>query len=1620
MKTAKMFLSMFFVILSQVVFSQSIPTYKYQFAPSYNDWDNAGLLTNNDNNNCGPATNAMVIKWFLGVDLSTALNSSPSSAQSQYNCRTQARWNYCSVNLEDGYSNAYYNYTDSQDLITVLEYLGLQTETFTGSSNVTLSNIEDAIDNKKLVICHVDVNYYYPSNHATSHWVLVYGYDSNYIKIHDPGYYSKEAFNCPKDDFLDALTYANGGGEMIMISVINSSDVVGHYSDGFHTNGTSQAFEDCFDLYTPTIGCPNSNSGGGVFVHEYYGPDYTTSNYWVWAQDFEQDDLTQSHYGDDGKSIIILNDYESPVKSYLVKEGIYGYYKTNNGPYNYGVPYTNEITQSYANGPDTQTGDFAQPNDVLTVQKFKRRYSSSGTLIDYNQRKTIVYNARTETTSYFAVGEFEIKGYDGSQWYVIVDSNPANDIPWPKSGETSPTGKWFTKPGNYNFTRHDGNGNRVTDGSGFTVIITEGNSQFADPAPMHDITFITSPTGGTIWQNGSQVTNPSSFKEGYSYEMVAKLSGYDDKTFNFTVGTSDDTVYVDFTNSNYISITSPDGGNYTVNSTLGIQYDYSLTQSNIKIELSRNAGSTWEVIDSSTTANGSYNWTVSGTESSQCKIKLTYLADTDIFDISEMFTIGDASSTSFPLTLEAEDMDGPVEYFSDAVRLLRPNGWFLYDHIDVSQKGLVQFDLVVLADSVVNSTWPQVTIAGCSQGNVNVDSTSYQSKYFTRYYSSALTNSSVEIRLYGSDGSAIVVDKVTASYIPCAELVVSATELNMGADTSGVVSSTFSISNSGNDTLSGSLSIDSPFYLSSSSISVASSGNTQYTVSINLDTLSLGTYSDTIFVNTTYETEQIIVSVAKSENVSSTDFYFSDTFNRTSLGPNWSVTTEGSATASIFGNNYLSLNASSGRVYTLLNTPGSNLTEAVVSFWLDNGGASRANNNTNVYIGYVDENNYRYVSISEDNYESSRQKVEIKKMVDGQASVLTSSSNGFSLANGVYQFSLVGDTLRFKNIENGTSINLMAVDDSLTFAGKVGFSANEETSYIDDFEVSGSDSTEQDVTRSMTVSVDSLNFDADTDTLSFVLKNTGNISNNWVVSEIPATSWMTISSDTSGLLTTGDSLQLSLIVDRQSLADTTYYSSLVVISDADTSTIYVSMVKYTPPAQAIFGNWSRRAELTIDNTKVSGSSDLTDFPVLLTEDCLPSDIFTYAKSDGGDIRFSSDTSGTAELAREITYFSSPSAEIWVKVPTLSYNTDTKIYVWYGNSSASDHHADSTYGAKNVWHSNFKAVWHMQETSSTRYGSTSNDNDLSDNNTVTNANGKITKGADFEENNTEYLSISNSNQTGLNFGTGAFTLGGWFKKETGTHSDGMLIWKRNSGGGDAGYQFFFGGSSTNYDVWIYCGNGSNAEFTTTDTHTFNNTNWNHIFVTRDASGKILFVVNGVEEDPNKTITYNLDNSYDFKLGEQVPSSTYDGMMDEIRLLNTDLSSDWLATEYANQNSPSTFVSAGTSVALSKAVPSEEAVMEGFVPEKFELFQNYPNPFNPETTIKYHLPKEQQVKLTIYNMLGKKVKVLVDEIQPAGAYNVIWKSTNENAVGSGVYFYQIKTAEFKKVKKMLFVK
>jgi hypothetical protein len=111
-----------------------------------------------------------------------------------------------------------------------------------------------------------------------------------------------------------------------------------------------------------------------------------------------------------------------------------------------------------------------------------------------------------------------------------------------------------------------------------------------------------------------------------------------------------------------------------------------------------------------------------------------------------------------------------------------------------------------------------------------------------------------------------------------------------------------------------------------------------------------------------------------------------------------------------------------------------------------------------------------------------------------------------------------------------------------------------------------------------------------------------------------------------------------------------------------------------------------------------------------------------------------------------------------------------------------------------------------------------------------------------------------------------------------------------------------------------------------------------------------------------------------------------------------------------------------VSNSSPTDVDDNTQGGLLPHRFELPQNYPNPFNPTTTIRYALPERSRVTIEVLNILGQKVRTLVDREAPAGYYTTTWEGTDASgrSVATGVYLYRFRAGDHAETRKMLLLK
>jgi hypothetical protein len=350
------------------------------------------------------------------------------------------------------------------------------------------------------------------------------------------------------------------------------------------------------------------------------------------------------------------------------------------------------------------------------------------------------------------------------------------------------------------------------------------------------------------------------------------------------------------------------------------------------------------------------------------------------------------------------------------------------------------------------------------------------------------------------------------------------------------------------------------------------------------------------------------------------------------------------------------------------------------------------------------------------------------------------------------------------------------------------------------------------------------------------------------------------------------------------------------------------------------GGWERTATLTIARP----SANLTNYPLLITESNLPSEVFdadgTYpAKADGGDIRFSSDQFGVTELAREIVSFSTDNdpangkAEIWVKVPSVSSSVNTLIYVWYYNPSAGDYLRTDTYGSNNVWVADFKMVHHMNGSSyANLLDSTLNASNITGESGTPNYDqaGKIGKGIDLSSADAEYIYADDS--VNYDFGTGRYSIGGWiyFKNVTD-----CALWMHSDSSSNVHQLYYEASTSTLRYIYIDAGI-TRADYYRTP-QAFNADTWYHLAITRSSNTLNMYVNGSLLTKTTGTAlsSTSVNGVGQFQLGRGYFNSTYnylDGKIDEFRInKGTALAAGWIGADYNNQNNPAAYVTAGTS-------------------------------------------------------------------------------------------------------------
>lgn len=345
--------------------------------------------------------------------------------------------------------------------------------------------------------------------------------------------------------------------------------------------------------------------------------------------------------------------------------------------------------------------------------------------------------------------------------------------------------------------------------------------------------------------------------------------------------------------------------------------------------------------------------------------------------------------------------------------------------------------------------------------------------------------------------------------------------------------------------------------------------------------------------------------------------------------------------------------------------------------------------------------------------------------------------------------------------------------------------------------------------------------------------------------------------------------------------------------------LVVSSVLYDGNAQ--LSGYSNSCDIVIDHNKVSGNSNLSDFPMLynVTIPNLKNEIYGgFVKSlEGYDIAFSnSDNSQSLDFELESYDPETGSYRAWIKIPTLSTTSDVEIIMHYGNSEIT-----SNLSTNSTWSNNYQAVYHFNNNF---FDASSNSNN-GINYGSTNTSGIIGSGGSFDGID-DYVSIPNS--TSLNISGNKITLQAWVKAPVPNDKDSPFLVKGISMNQE---QYMLG---IDGDV---SSNNVNTRVTTTaghyrdDSGNIADNQWTHVVMVYDGSlasnPRKLVYVNGQLQASHDAEDNIISTTGNVQLGKRLGNDPryFEGILDEIRILNTNKCSDWIATEYSNQSNPEQF-------------------------------------------------------------------------------------------------------------------
>lgn len=312
--------------------------------------------------------------------------------------------------------------------------------------------------------------------------------------------------------------------------------------------------------------------------------------------------------------------------------------------------------------------------------------------------------------------------------------------------------------------------------------------------------------------------------------------------------------------------------------------------------------------------------------------------------------------------------------------------------------------------------------------------------------------------------------------------------------------------------------------------------------------------------------------------------------------------------------------------------------------------------------------------------------------------------------------------------------------------------------------------------------------------------------------------------------------------------------------------------------------YNYRKKYAVDNTQVSGATDLTNFPVLIS--LTDNDFRTVANggnvtsANGYDIAFTSDD-GATQLDHELESYNATTGQIiaWVRFPSLRATSDTNFFIYFGNSSQTTD--ASTNG---TWNSDYQLVLHMDDLND----ATANTNNGSNNGTSSTT-GKIGNARSFNSGANNFISVADDATLDI------------------TQNITISAWVNANNFGDVPDLITKGDWNQAYGTWIR--NTGNLRFAddgtaiVTSSGTISSGSTAYVTFTNSGSGSAVYI-NGSLNSTGSAGNFSTNNNPLYLSTNAYPLN---GWLDEVRVSNIPLSSDWIATDYNNQNSPGTFFS-----------------------------------------------------------------------------------------------------------------